>query len=327
MTLSTTTNNLDSPHRFCGVYTAIVTPFKDDQSIDFDAFDRLVTKQIEAKVSGIAISGTTGEAPTLTVQEKLSLIKRAKSLSQGTLEIIAGTGSNNTNQTVELSKLAIDAGASSLLVVTPYYNKPSLKGLIKHYQSINDLYCDHNSNPYPIVLYYVPGRTSLYLSADAITELITQVSGICAVKEASSNPISFSRFQLSFDAANSQLENPRQVSWLSGDDNGFLPTMSVGGDGVISVLSNIFPKAFVGLYQAFSSSNISDAIKIHQTLFDFVDGLFNYTNPLCVKAVLAYTQDIKLNYRLPLEALEPDQSKKIIELYLQCKEKLYTIGY
>ena len=299
-------------HQFKGVYTALITPFNSDGSLDLIAFDRLLDRQIDAGIAGVAISGTTGEAPCLKVNEKLALIKRAKAHCQGKLHLMAGTGSSDTQQTVELSNLALDAGADSLLVVTPAYNKPTVAGLIHHYNQI----ATANSYQKKIVLYHVPARTSLTLTTADLKAIMDSCASIVAVKEASSNPTIFNRFLLKCHPSD------RTISYLSGDDHSFLPTLSVGGSGIVSVLSNIFPKEFNALYQHYTSGNIKLAADIHARLFEFIDALFKQTNPLCVKTILFYMNLVKENFRLPLYPLDKAQKSELIESYHRCKSSL-----
>ena len=265
------------------VWTALITPFRDDGKIDWSAFDRLVENQLEAGISGLVISGTTGEAPALSKEEKLSLLKKAKELCQDKAKVMFGSGSNNTYESAELSLAAKDAGADSLLVVTPPYNKPNLSGLIKHFETIS------KSAGLPICLYHVPGRTAQLLSAEAIHE-ICQVDGIVSVKEASGDLSLFSRVV--------GLCHDKKI--LTGDDPTYLPTLSVGGSGVISVMTNAFPKAFVEMSQFWAEAKTEEAREVHRKFFPMIEALFCETNPVPVKAVLELMGLCSGNLRLPL---------------------------
>ena len=252
-----------------GVYTALVTPFNRDGVIDWTSFDKLLRRQHEANVAGVVISGTTGESPTLTIDEKVSLFRRARALLPRSVKVMAGTGDNCTKQSIELSKLAQDAGVDSLLIVTPPYNKPSRAGLRSHYEAIG------LAVHIPVCLYHVPSRTGQRLSAEDLSYLC-QVERIQAVKEASGDLSLFSNaFNLS------------KKSYLSGDDFTFLPSLSVGGTGVISVVTNIFPKAFVLLQKYVESARYDEALKIHRALFPFIELLFLESSPSPTKAILA----------------------------------------
>ena len=253
---------------FSGVWTAIATPFLENGSIDWPSFEKHLADQASAGVSGIVISGTTGESPTLTVQEKISLIRKARAALPGTIRVMAGSGGNNTAQSVELSKLCVDAGADSLLIVTPPYNKPSLAGLKLHFQTITD------AVNVPLCVYHVPGRTGQSLSATAIASL-TSIARVLAVKEASGDLALYGR-----------LICQTKASVLSGDDPTYLASLAVGGQGVISVVSNIFPAAMVQLTNAFKSQKNDLALTIHKILLPSIDVLFCESNPGPLKAAL-----------------------------------------
>lgn len=253
---------------FSGVWTALVTPFKSNGEIDWPAFETLLDLQQNGAVDGIVISGTTGEAPTLTIQEKLSLIRKARAHLGQKIRIMAGTGDNNTRQTIELSKLAQDAGADSLLVVTPPYNKPSLNGLLLHYQAIS------SAVKVPICIYHVPSRTAHLLPIDSLAALC-KIPGIGCVKEATGDIAYFSR-----------AVNSLGVPVLSGDDPTFLGSLAVGGTGVISVVSNIFPQHVRTLFDAFQKGDTTGALEMHNALLPTIDALFCETNPSPLKAAL-----------------------------------------
>ena len=265
-----------------GVWTALVTPFNEDGSLDLAAYETLVKSQIAAGVDGLVVFGTTGESPTLTVQEKLSLLKKTKAIAGDSIGIMAGSGGNNTQQTVELSKLCVDAGATSLLVVTPPYNKPGLNGLKAHFKAVTD------AVDIPVTLYHVPGRTGSFLSADVMLEVLEN-DGIKAVKEASGDVGFFSKIAMN-----------TKTPILSGDDFTYLPSLSVGGKGVISVITNIYPEAFVKMTQLFSEGQNEKATKIHDALYDLTELLFKEPNPAPAKAALHIKGILKNELRLPL---------------------------
>jgi 4-hydroxy-tetrahydrodipicolinate synthase len=292
---------------FHGVWTAIVTPFASDGSVDWKKFDKLVERQASAGVTGIVVTGTTGESPTLTVQESLSLFRRAKANFGNRIRIMAGVGSNNTAQTVELARLAAESNVDCLLVVTPPYNKPSVLGLKAHYQAIAD------AQPKPICLYHVPGRTAQSLTPEAIAAL-TSIKGVTMVKEASADMGLFSRTVIKSSA-----------SVLSGDDSTFLSSLAVGGSGIISVVSNVFPEAWVALYKAFTSNDIARALKIHNSLLPFVDSLFWESNPGPVKAVLAQLNLCENLFRLPLVPVTPDCYERLWGMYESTQQSLAKI--
>lgn len=276
-----------------GIYTAIGTPFLRDGAIDWPAFEKILQRQISGGVDGIVISGTTGESPTLSVQEKLALIKKAKALTPSSIKIMAGTGGNNTEQSVELSRLAEDAGADSLLIVTPPYNKPSIAGIRAHLEAIG------SRVKIPLCLYHVPGRTGQLLNGSQLSELCT-VESVKAVKEASGDVALFSRGVMGSKA-----------SYLSGDDGTYLASLSVGGSGVISVVTNIFPKEFVMMTKEFLNGNVMRARKIHEILMPAIDILFCESNPGPLKAAFEIEGLANNFLRLPLVPVNPENYQKI----------------
>lgn len=291
-----------------GVYTALVTPFLDNLQIDWENFDKLLCDQRDAGIHGVIICGTTGESPTLNVQEKLSLIRRARAQLPASMLVVAGTGSNNTAQSVELSKLAADGGADALLIVTPPYNKPTLKGLQKHFQAISE------AVSIPQVLYHVPSRTGQSLDADQIASLC-QIPHVDAVKEASANLTLFS-----------QTRCKTTKSLLSGDDFTFLASLAVGGEGVISVVTNVFPKAFVTMYESFLAGDHRRATEIHLSLLPFIEVMFCEANPGPVKAALSMRGLCQNHLRLPLTEVEPENWQRIERCFQQTRAKLETLG-
>ncbi|MFW7378210.1 MAG: 4-hydroxy-tetrahydrodipicolinate synthase [Oligoflexus sp.] len=295
-----------------GVMTAIITPFRQDGQIDWETFDRLLVKQEEAQVDGIVICGTTGEAPTLSVQEKLSLIRRARANVSRNIQIIAGTGGNDTQQSIELSRLAVDAGADALLVVTPPYNKPSPAGLQLHFRMIAE------AVGMPIILYHVPGRTGQRLSALDMAR-ICDINQVVAIKEASADLTLFSQTH------RQTRHNVHQVAVLSGDDFTYLPSLAVGGEGVISVVTNIFPEAFVAMTRRYLEGDRQTALAIHEALLPFVDILFCESNPGPIKAAL-HMEGFGHNYlRPPLVAVNETSYQKIKLLLDETKDLLKTL--
>lgn len=302
-----TSNNLN---KIEGVWTALVTPFLQDLSIDWHSFDRLCDLQAEAQVQGIVLSGTTGESPTLENDEKIAMITRARSRLPKTVRIMAGSGNSSTKQSIELSLRAVEAGADSLLVVTPPYNKPNFSGLKMHYESIA------SATKAPVCLYHVPGRTNQRLSAEQIAE-ITNIPGVSSVKEASADMILFSK---------SVLCCGRETSILSGDDFTYLPSIFIGAKGVISVISNIFPKAFVMMTKLALSGQKEKALQIHEALFDFTEWLFCETNPTPAKAALASLGFCENKLRLPLAPVSSENYQKICESLKKAETQLKNLN-
>ncbi len=265
---------------FEGVITALVTPFRDG-AVDLAAFEALVERQVRAGVHGLVPCGTTGEAPTLTEDEWRSVVEACVRVAAGRVPIVAGCGTYDTAHSVHRCRVAREAGADAALVVTPYYNKPPLPGLSAHVRACT-------ASGLPLVLYHIPGRTGLRLGAPALAELCA-LPGVAALKEATGD-VAF---------ANDLLPRVR-IPVLSGDDALFLPLVAVGARGVISVLSNVAPRATVALWEAASAGDLREATRLHRRLLPLVDWLFHTTNPIPVKAALAATGLCRDECRLPL---------------------------
>lgn len=290
-----------------GVYTAIVTPFTKTGEIDFDSFAKLLEKQVDAKVDGVVIAGTTGESPTLTNEEKLSLLKFTKEKATH-LKVMGGSGNNNTAQSVALSQQMFESGADSLLVVTPPYNKPSPEGLKKHFEAVAE------ATPLPICLYHVPGRTAQKLSSQVLASLC-EIERVTSVKEASADLALFS------DACRQS-----NADYLSGDDFTYLPSLSVGGKGVVSVVTNVFPEAFVRMTQLFQEGACEKATMIHDALFEFTGLLFCESNPAPTKFVLSRLGLCENTLRLPLVNVTGSNEEKIWQSYQSTQKVLDNIS-
>ena len=254
---------------FKGCGTAIATPFTED-GINFEEFGKLIEDQIAGGVDSIIVCGTTGESSTMSAEEKKETIKFAIDKVNGRIPVIAGTGSNNTKSAIEMSKYAESVGADGLLIVTPYYNKTTQAGLIAHYTAIA------NEVTIPIVLYNVPGRTGVNILPATCLEL-SKVSNIVAIKEASGN--------LSQIAKTASLCKD-ELQIYSGNDDQIVPILSVGGIGVISVLSNIEPKFTHDMVMNFLNGNVEKAKDAQLKCIDLVESLFCEVNPIPIKAAL-----------------------------------------
>ena len=283
---------------FKGCGTAISTPF-DENGVNLKEFERLVESQIQNKVDAIIVCGTTGEASTMTLEEKIATIKCAVETSHGRIPIIAGTGGNNTKQAIEMSKLAESLGVDGLLIVTPYYNKCTQKGLIEHYKEIA------KNVTLPIILYSVPSRTGVNIEPKTCLEL-SKIENIVAIKEASGN--------LSQVAEIAHLCGDNLFIY-SGNDDQVLPVLSLGGIGVISVLSNVKPEYTHNMVQNFFDGNIEKATKMQLDALPLINALFSEVNPIPVKAALNI---IGFDFgipRLPLTKMDPEKEKVLkIEL-------------
>jgi 4-hydroxy-tetrahydrodipicolinate synthase len=241
---------------FVGIYTALITPFDSQGEIDWSSYEKLLDRQIEAKVGGVVPVGTTAESPTLSTKEKEDLIGRTIDQCKGTgLKVIAGTGSNQTANSISASRWASERGADGVLLVTPYYNKPSQEGLFQHFTAIADqIECE-------AVLYNVPGRSVVPIAADTVARLSGH-SKINTIKEASGNPADTSRILNACRAAEQEL------TVLSGDDPTFLSFLSIGAMGAISVASNLVPKAMVKLCALALEGDFASARALHDQLFE-----------------------------------------------------------
>lgn len=277
---------------FKGCGTAIITPFTEN-GVNFKEFEKMIEFQITEGVDSIIVCGTTGESSTMTTEEKKETIKFAIDVANKRVPIIAGTGSNSTKSAVEMSKYAESVGADAVLIVTPYYNKTTQAGLIEHYKTIA------NSISIPVVMYNVPSRTGLNITPATCLEL-SKIDNIVAIKEASGN--------ISQVAEIASLCGDN-LAIYSGNDDQILPILSLGGFGVISVLSNIIPKDVHNMTEYFFEGNIKKATKLQLDTLKLTSALFSEVNPIPVKAacnMIGFNAGIP---RLPL--IEMSESGKV----------------
>ena len=278
-----------------GIYTALVTPFKDGK-LDEKAFRNLIEFQLKGGINGVVPCGTTGEAPTLSYEEHEKVIELAVKYAKGKVPVIAGTGSNSTQEAIELTEGAKKLGVDFCLLTTPYYNKPTQEGLYQHFKAIAE------AVNIPIILYNIPGRTGINMTPETIFRL-SRIKNIVGIKEAAGSLAQVSDIYRLTKGT---------FTILSGDDNLFLPMMSVGAVGVISVVSNIMPKEMQSLYRAFLiEKNIKKAMNIHTRLMPLFQGIFVETNPIPIKEAMAYMGMIKKEFRLPLCPLSDANSRFI----------------
>ncbi len=282
---------------FTGAATAIITPFKNGE-IDYEAYARLIDWQIESGISAIVAAGTTGEGSTLTDDEHKEIIKFTVEHVNGRVPVVAGTGSNDTSYAIELTKFACEAGADAMLVVTPYYNKATQNGLIKSFTAIAD------ASDKPIILYNVPSRTGCNI-APATAAVLAKHPNIVAIKEASGN-IS----QIAELAALTKGE----LDIYSGNDDQIVPVMSLGGKGVISVLSNLMPKETNDICMDFINGNTEKALDMQLKLLPLVNALFCEVNPIPVKAAMHAMGFGENSLRLPLTEMEEKNEEKLLAL-------------
>ena len=288
------------PKNYSGLYTALITPFNEDKSVDYVALEKLINEQIEAGVDGLVILGTTAESPVISDTEAEKIISLAVNISKRRIKIIVGAGSNNTESAVEKSKQAQKLGADAILSVNPYYNKPPQEGLYRHFKQIAD------SIDIPMILYNIKGRTAVNLEIETLLRL-SQHKNIIGVKEASGD------LSQIMDVIN-QVDD--DFSILSGDDALTYPIMSLGGHGVISVTSNIFPREMKDIVWQCFTNNFEAAKQSHYKLYNFMNELLSISsNPIPVKTILAYMGKIKEELRLPLCQLDNSKKQKLIKIY------------
>ena len=268
---------------FKGTYTALVTPFRDG-AIDEAAFRAIIHEQIEADVDGIVPCGSTGESATMDHREHEQAIAISVEEAAGRVKVIAGTGSNNTQEATSLTKFAKSAGADAALLISPYYNKPTQEGHIVHYQTIAEA-CD-----LPLIVYNIPGRTGVNMTPDTIARM-SEHPMIAGVKEASGSLDQVSKIIQA--AADDFLV-------LSGDDSLTLPMMSVGAHGVISVTANLIPKRFRNLVELSAAGDFAGARSVHYELLPLMSALFLETNPIPIKTAMAMAGKCGEELRLPL---------------------------
>ena len=275
---------MNRTHRFRGCFVALVTPFRRDGQVDFERLEALVDFQLDAGTDGIVPCGTTGESATLHPEEQREIIRRVVERVRRRVPVIAGAGTNSTEEAVALARAAEQAGADALLSVTPYYNRPTQEGLYRHFRAIAE------AVRLPVILYNVPSRTGCQLEVGTILRL-AEIPNIIGIKEASGNLEQIMELLRA---------RPSGFLVLSGDDAWTLPILALGGDGVISVVANEAPAEMRELVAAALAGDFDRARAAHYRLLPLMRGNFLETNPIPVKAALAMMGLIEENYRLPL---------------------------
>ena len=282
---------------FSGAYTALVTPFSPDGSeVDFVAFEKLLEAQLEGGIAGLVPCGTTGEVPTLTEAEQRELIARSKRVAKGRAVVLAGTGSNNTKKSIDGARAAVEAGADAVMVVMPYYSRPSQEGLFQHVCAIA------KSVSVPVVLYNIPGRSAVELSVDSALRVLDACPNVLGFKDASGN----------VHYCQELMARAKRPVWvLSGDDALTVPMMSVGATGVISVTSNVYPKEVSAMVNDALAGRFDLAGKRQVALFAVNKAMFSEASPAPVKAALSLKGRLNASVRLPL-----------VEATAECRERL-----
>lgn len=276
---------------FGRISTAMVTPFDNNGNIDFQKTEKLVEYLIHHGTDSIVVAGTTGESPTLTTEEKLALFKHVVSVVNKRVPVIAGTGTNNTRASIELTKKAEQTGVDAIMLVTPYYNKPNQEGIYQHFKAIAE------STHLPVMLYNVPGRTSSSIAPETVIRL-SEIDNIVAIKEASGDLDNMAKIIE---------KTPDDFALYTGDDSLTLPTLSIGGDGVISVASHVVGDEMQEMIQAFLSGDVKKAGSLHRRLLPLMKELFKAPNPVPVKAALQIKGLDVGPVRLPLVPLTTDE--------------------
>ncbi|OAT73316.1 MULTISPECIES: 4-hydroxy-tetrahydrodipicolinate synthase [Parageobacillus] len=284
--------------QFGKIVTAMVTPFDRKGNVDFAKTTKLIDYLLENGTDSLVVAGTTGESPTLTTEEKVALFRHVVSVVNGRVPVIAGTGSNNTRASIELTKKAEEIGVDAVMLVAPYYNKPNQEGLYQHFKAIAE------STSLPVMLYNIPGRSVVNISVDTIVRL-SEIPNIVAVKDASGN----------LDAMTEIIARTRDDFLLySGDDGITLPVLSIGGAGVVSVASHIIGNEMQQMIAAFEAGELAKAAKLHQKLLPIMKGLFAAPNPVPVKTALQLKGLDVGSVRLPLVPLTEQERIELMNL-------------
>jgi len=289
---------------FEGAFTALVTPFKDNK-IDYGALEKIIEMQISGGIDGIVPMGSTGESPTVSFEEHKDLIKMVVKLVGNRAKIIAGTGANSTEEAIHLTKAAEDYGVDGAMLVNPYYNKPTQKGLIAHFESIA------KSVSLPIIIYNIPSRTGVNFLPENMHELINRTDNIVAVKEASGDITQMMRvIELCGD----------RLTLLSGDDNMLLPVLAIGGKGIISVISNFLPSDLKRIVSLYNEGKYEDSKEAFYKILPLMRCMFLETNPIPVKAAMEMLGYCSSHVRLPLVPLS-EENRSIL------KQNLLDYGF
>lgn len=288
---------------FKGAGVAIVTPMKDNEDVNYDKLEELINWHVENGTDSIIIAGTTGESSTLTMQEHKEVIEAAVKFTNHRIPVVAGTGSNCTRTAIQLSQEAEEAGADGLLIVTPYYNKATQAGLIKHYSAIAD------NTKLPIIMYNVPGRTGCNLMPETVATLFKTKENIVGLKEATGNMAQASETMYLTDG---------KIDLYSGEDALVLPLLSIGGSGVISVWNNIAPRQVHDLCESFWKGDLETARKLQREAIPLINALFSEVNPIPIKEAMNMMGMEVGPVRAPLCAMsEANKAKmgKVMEAY------------
>ena len=290
---------------FEGTYTALITPFTKN-GIDIPALEKLIEKQIENQVAGIIPAGTTGESPTLGVEEHCELIRLVVQFAKGRIPVIAGSGANYTKEAILLTQAAEKAGASASLQVAPYYNKPSQEGIYQHFKAIA------KETSLPLILYSIPGRCGVEIGIETCQRLSEEENSILGIKEAGACAERINQLSSAL---------PQTCAILSGDDNLAIPFMSLGAKGLISVASNLIPKVMNDIVSKCLKNDYQKAREIHMQHYPLLKTLMSLeTNPIPIKTALSFTKECQAIFRLPLSPLSAEKQETLKSIL--CKYEL-----
>ena len=281
---------------FTGAGVAIVTPFHADGSVNYNKLEELINYQIDHGTDSIVICGTTGESPTLSEKEHVDVIKKAVEFTKGRVPVVAGTGSNSTQTAIELSVAAVEAGADGLLVITPYYNKATQAGLVGHFTAIAE------AAKAPIIMYSVASRTGVNIAPETVATLVKNVDNIVGLKEASGNISQVAKIMNLTDG---------KLDLYSGNDDQIVPVMSLGGLGVISVLSNVAPQYTHDICAKYLAGDVKGSMEMQLKAIPLVDQLFCEVNPIPVKKALNLMGFEVGGLRMPLTELTKANEEKL----------------
>jgi 4-hydroxy-tetrahydrodipicolinate synthase len=283
---------------FQGTGTALITPFDEQLNVDYASLKKLTRFQVDSKVEMLVVLGTTGESPVISDEERRKIIETVMEEAQGKAKIIVGTGTNDTRKTAKLNKMAEDLKVDGVLVVNPYYNKSTQAGLVEHYKYLSER-C-----PLPFLLYNVASRTAMNLLPDTILKIHAECANVVAVKEASADISQIARLCAM---------KPESLTVISGNDDQTLPIMALGGKGVISVFSNVYPKEMKAITDAMLQKNYDYALQLHNKYLKMMNLLFVETNPMPIKYVASLLKLCKNILRLPLVPVTQQSEKLLAE--------------
>ncbi len=283
---------------FEGAGVALITPFRENGDVNYDKLDELLEEQIAGGTDSVIICGTTGESATMSHEEHLDVIRFACKRVAGRIPVIAGAGSNSTREAIYMSRGAEEAGADALLLVTPYYNKATQGGLIAHYTKIAE------SVKLPIILYHIPSRTGVTMAPETIVKLCRDVPNIVGVKEASGNISAIAKMMSLADG---------RIDLYSGNDDQIVPILSLGGKGVISVLSNIAPRQTHEICEKYRNGDREGSLRMQLEAIPLISALFCEVNPIPVKAAMNMMGKEVGPLRLPLTEMEPKNQERLRE--------------